>query len=90
MVSEALALKQRIQQKDAERSEKAKELFKGTSSDDLIGKTLDIWKAVKIARELRGFPKEKMIEVAVEERLADHALLFIFPVVETFPQRGVV
>ena len=47
----------------SECSEKEKELLKQMPSDG-INKTLDFEVAVKMARELKGFPKEKMIEVA--------------------------
>lgn len=58
-----------LMKEPSERSEKVKELFKGfvvTTTD-----TLSLDKALKIATELRGFPKDKLIEVAETRVLPD-------------------
>jgi len=52
-----------MQQKDAERSETVKELLKKTFVTK-VEDVLSLDKAFKIATELRGFPKEKMLEVS--------------------------
>lgn len=50
--------------KPSECSETEMELFKETSPGE-VNKALEAHVAEKIARDLRGFPKDKLIEVAV-------------------------
>jgi ParB/RepB/Spo0J family partition protein len=69
------------------RSELVKELLKQTSIIE-TKQTLSVEKAVKIARELRGFPMEKMFEVATYViRLTKEVAFGIIEKVKTYPRK---